>query len=104
MLMIIDEEIREKIDRRRKMIEKVKQIIIDKLNFDLEYNEISEDGPLFIMGLGLDSVDALELVVGIEKETGVIITDEDLDALLTINTIVDFIFEHLPKDTHDEKF
>ena len=46
----------------------LKQLIIDSLNLEgMEPDEIADDMPLFGDGLGLDSVDALELVVAMEK-------------------------------------
>jgi acyl carrier protein len=72
-------------------------MLVKVLNLPYEPDEISEDSPLFGLGLGLDSVDALEIVVGVENEFGVSITDEDMQAFRSINTIVDFIIEHLSK-------
>jgi acyl carrier protein len=55
----------------------VKRLIIDCLNLtDIAPEEIEDEAPLFVEGLGLDSVDALELVVGVEKQFGLQIEDE----------------------------
>ncbi|OGU21587.1 MAG: acyl carrier protein, partial [Geobacteraceae bacterium GWF2_54_21] len=55
------------------LIEKVKQMIIDSLRIeDMSPAEIDSDAPLFGEGLGLDSIDALQLVVSMEKEFGVV--------------------------------
>lgn len=54
------------------LIEKLKVQIIEQLNLeDMEPDEIDEDEPLFGDGLGLDSIDALELIVLLEKEYGI---------------------------------
>ncbi len=54
-------------------------MIIDTLRLeDVTVGEIENDAPLFREGLGLDSIDALELVVAIEKTFNVIIEDEDV--------------------------
>ena len=54
-------------------------MIIDTLKLeDVSAEEIDDDAPLFKEGLGLDSIDALELVVAIEKVFNVIIEDEDV--------------------------
>ena len=54
------------------LIEKLKIQIIEQLNLeDMEPDEIDEDEPLFGDGLGLDSIDALELIVLLEKEYGI---------------------------------
>ena len=54
------------------LIEKVKQQIIETLNLeDLTPADIDTDAPLFDKGLGLDSIDALELIVLLEREYGI---------------------------------
>ena len=50
------------------LIEKLKQLIITRLKLaDMTPEMIETDAPLFGEGLGLDSIDALELVLGLEK-------------------------------------
>jgi len=59
-------------DQIENTIARIKQLIVRALNLqDLRPDEIETDAPLFGEGLGLDSVDALELVVAIEKEFGI---------------------------------
>ncbi|MEI6214150.1 MAG: phosphopantetheine-binding protein [Desulfuromonadales bacterium] len=58
------------------LIPKVKQMIIDSLRIDgMSPDDIETDAPLFGEGLGLDSIDALQLVVAMEKEFGVVVPD-----------------------------
>ena len=58
------------------LIPKVKQMIIDSLRIEgMSPDEIETDAPLFGEGLGLDSIDALQLVVAMEKEFGVVVPD-----------------------------
>lgn len=58
------------------LIPKVKQMIIDALRIEgMSPDEIDSDAPLFGEGLGLDSIDALQLVVAMEKEFGVVVPD-----------------------------
>ena len=58
------------------LIEQVKQLIIDSLRIEgMSPEEIDSDGPLFGEGLGLDSIDALQLVVAMEKDFGVVVPD-----------------------------
>lgn len=74
--------------------EKLKQVIVSELNLeDLSPDDIQDDAPLFGDGLGLDSLDAVELVVVIQKHFGVEIKDmeEGRPALQSINTLADFI-------------
>ena len=55
-----------------------------------------DQAPLFGEGLGLDSIDALELVLGIEQTFGVKIEDEaaGLKAFKSVDALTDFIREH----------
>ena len=58
------------------LIPKVKQMIIDSLRIEgMSPDEIDSDAPLFGEGLGLDSIDALQLVVAMEKEFGTVVPD-----------------------------
>ncbi len=58
------------------LINQVKQLIIDSLRIEgMSPDEIETDAPLFGEGLGLDSIDALQLVVAMEKDFGVIVPD-----------------------------
>jgi acyl carrier protein len=73
---------------------KVKQLIIDKLQLEgMTPDQIEDGAPLFGDGLGLDSIDALELVIGIEKTFGVRIQDEDVGAkaFASVNSLVEFL-------------
>jgi acyl carrier protein len=74
--------------------QKIKELIIERLQLDGMTPEEIEDGtPLFGEGLGLDSIDALELVIGIEKVFGVRIQDEEVGAkaFASVNAMVDFL-------------
>jgi acyl carrier protein len=55
--------------------------------------EIRDDMPLFDEGLGLDSIDALEIVLELQRSFGVEIGDEEVGrrVLRSVNTIVEFI-------------
>lgn len=78
------------------LCEFLKQMIIDTLKLeDVTVEEIENDVPLFREGLGLDSIDALELVVTIEKIFNIIIEDEDVGkrAFASINALAGFIQE-----------
>jgi len=60
------------------LIKQIKEVMIDELMLQDGVDDISEDAPLFDpAGLGLDSVDALQLVVGLEKNFGLKIPDAE---------------------------
>ena len=72
----------------------LKAKIIESLNLqDVTPAQIDDDAPLFGTGLGLDSIDALELVVMLEKYYGIVIKDieEGRPAFRSARTLADFI-------------
>lgn len=75
-----------------------KQVLIDGLNLeDMEIDEIEDDAPLFgDDGLGLDSVDSIELVLIIEKEYGVKIqnSEEYNEIFASVNSLLNYINEN----------
>jgi acyl carrier protein len=77
-----------------RLIEFLRRMIIESLKLeDLDPTEIQEDEPLFGEGLGLDSLDALELVVAIEKHFGVVIENEEQgkEAFVSLGTLARYI-------------
>ena len=76
---------------------RVKEMIIQRLKLEgMTPDQIDDQAPLFGEGLGLDSIDALELVLGIEQVFGVKIEDEasGLKAFKSVDALTDFIREH----------
>ena len=76
---------------------RVKEMIIERLKLEgMTPDQIDDGAPLFGDGLGLDSIDALELVLGIEQTFGVKIEDEaaGLKAFRSVQALSDFIAEH----------
>jgi acyl carrier protein len=73
--------------------DEIKQAIVRSLRLPITPSEIGDSTPLFGEGLGLDSIDVLELVLEIERVFGVAITDEETGArvLRSVDTIADFI-------------
>jgi acyl carrier protein len=72
---------------------RVKDLIVRRLKLDIDPGTIQDDAPLFGEGLGLDSIDALELVLGLEQEFGIKVEDEEVGvkAFASVNALVDFI-------------
>ena len=71
----------------------IKQAIVRCLRLPIAPEEIGDATPLFGEGLGLDSIDVLELVLEIERSFGVTIGDEQtgMKVLGSVDTIADFI-------------
>lgn len=78
----------------QELIEKLKVQIIEQLNLeDIEPSDIGNDEPLFGDGLGLDSIDALELIVLLEKEYGIKVEDpkKGKEIFVSVTTLAQFI-------------
>ena len=76
--------------------DRLKMMLVEELNLEeTDPSEIVDDEPLFGEGLGLDSLDAVELVVLVEKHFGVEIKDMDEGrvAFASINSLAAFIEE-----------
>ncbi len=72
----------------------IKELMVENLMLKTPKEEIGDDLPLFgPEGLGLDSIDALELVVTLEKGFGVTVPNSDTarKALATVNSIADYV-------------
>lgn len=74
---------------------KIKQLIIDSLDLeDISVEDIPDDEPLFGDGLGLDSIDALELGMALKKEFNLKMNKDKEDNqkhFYSVKTIADFV-------------
>ncbi|MET8169231.1 acyl carrier protein [Streptomyces sp. NPDC102259] len=85
------EDLRSQAETRLEKNMKVKSMIIDRLGLDVEPAVVSDNQPLFGRGLEMDSLDTLEIVVMVNNEYDVLISDDDFEAFGSINALVDFI-------------
>ena len=79
--------------------QEVKAMIVEVLSLDdVTPDEIESDAPLFVEGLGLDSIDALELSLAIEKRYGVKLKNEEVGkkVLYSVATIAAHIARNRP--------
>ncbi len=74
--------------------QKLKAIIVTSLRLEgVDPASIADDSPLFGSGLGLDSIDALELVVAIEQNFGIKVADGEVgkEAFASVAALADFV-------------
>ena len=76
--------------------QRVRALIVRQLKLEIDPATIRDDAPLFgdaSEGLGLDSIDALELVLGVEKEFGIKVQDEEvgLAAFASVEALCAFV-------------
>ena len=79
------------------LMSKLKQQIVEQLNLkDVKPEEIGDDQPLFMEGLGLDSIDALELIVLLQQQYGIKLTraEDGPSVFKSVSTIAHYIMEH----------
>lgn len=79
------------------LVSELRNLIIRSLKLeDTKPDDIDADAPLFGEGLGLDSIDALELVVALEKTYGIRIPDEDVgrEAFGSVSVLADYVLKH----------
>ena len=83
------------------LIAELKQKVVEALNLEeLSAEEINENTPLFgADGLGLDSIDALELIVLVDKEYGIRLSDpkQGKEIFYSIATMAEYIQKHRTK-------
>ena len=79
----------------------IKKAIVASLRLPISADDIGDSTPLFGEGLGLDSIDVLELVLELERSFGVAITDEETGTrvLRSVDSIAEFITSRRSRNT-----
>lgn len=83
------------------LIATLKQQIVETLGLeDVAPEAIGTDAPLFVAGLGLDSIDALELVVMVEKHYAIRLEDMETSkaAFQSVRTLAEFVTKNRPPE------
>jgi len=79
---------------RDEILEKVKKITSEQLG--VEPSQITMDAK-FVDDLGADSLDTVELIMALEEEFGIEISDEEAEKLTDVQKVIDYIEKHQKK-------
>ena len=90
----MDPQIALAIEQRKEILDVLKKDLISRLNLPYEPDDLHEDVSLLGSGLGLDSLDALEVILGIEHAFHVKVADDNISILRSLNSIVDFVQDY----------
>jgi acyl carrier protein len=91
--MTIDAELTKRIASREAILARLRPVLARLLHFRRELDELDADAPLFGSGFGLDSLDAVEIVVCLETEFGVRVSEQALlrGSMRSLNKLVDLV-------------
>ncbi|HBB43752.1 MAG: acyl carrier protein [Treponema sp.] len=83
--------------------QRVKEVIISALELeDVTPEDIVDSAPLFGEGLGLDSIDALELGLALKKEFGVEFSSDNTENFASVNALAEYITAEKAKDKKND--
>ena len=82
----------------KELVNEIKELIITSLNLeDMKPSDIDENVPLFSDGLGLDSVDALELGLAVQKKYGLVLDSKTAnlkEIFFSVSSLAKYIYEN----------
>ena len=82
----------------KELVNEIKELIITSLNLeDMKSSDIDENAPLFSEGLGLDSVDALELGLAVQKKYGLVLDSKTAnlkEIFFSVSSLAKYIYEN----------
>ena len=84
-------------DASPELRDEIRSLLVETLMLTVPATEITDERPLFGPGgLGLDSVDALQLVVALDKQFGLKVTDAEVarQTLASVSTMADAVVRH----------
>jgi acyl carrier protein len=87
----MDEDMKRRIEERADALKIIKDDLITRLDLPYEPEDLHEDVSLLGSGLGLDSLDALEVILGIEHAFKVKVDEDNISILRSINSIADYV-------------
>jgi acyl carrier protein len=87
----MDTQLQARIARRKQTLSDIKEELADRLQLEASPESIDDDTYLFGGGLQLDSIDSMEIIIGMQAKFGVEVPEGDVGPLRTINTLADLV-------------
>lgn len=87
----MNDELKAKIEVRKSVLSGIKDELVERLQLDVDPLTLDDDTFLFGSGLALDSIDAMEIIIGMQARFGVEIPEGDISSMRTFNTLADLI-------------
>jgi acyl carrier protein len=93
MVAGVTPELGEYLERRERLLDDLRGLLVDELRVTLPPDQIDPDTPLFGTGLAFDSIDAVDLVIAIERQLDVRIRDDEMGrlALRSLNMLASYV-------------
>ncbi len=76
---------------RAEILQAIKEELVERLELEVRPEDIDDDTFLFGGGLSLDSIDSMEIIIGMQSRFDVMIPEGEVAPLRTINTLADFV-------------
>ena len=80
-------------EQELKIAEKIKELLCDRLG--IEADVLTNEIPLFGDGIGLDSIDSLEMIAAIDKEFGVSMTGVGKEPFYNVESLAKYVASHI---------
>ena len=89
-------ELARRVERRERILGRLREVVVRQLQYRREPDELDPDAPLFGSGFGLDSLDAVEIVVCLETDYGARASEHELlrGSMRSLNVLCDFVLSH----------
>lgn len=89
----LDPKLAQYVQNRARVLGEVRRLIIASVDLERDPEEIDPDTPLFGTGLGLDSLDAAEVIIAVEVDLGIRLDgrEQQMLAVRSVNALVDFV-------------
>jgi acyl carrier protein len=87
----VQEQAHERVAARQRLCRAIKEVLIERLELTIDPDWITDDQPIFGRGMQLDSLQAIEVVVGLEWRFKVSLADDQTSSFASVNMLADLI-------------